>query len=80
MNTDINLQVENFREELINYLENSNLPASIVFYVLRDVSRTMEEQYQMILRDSYNKRMKALAEQKAKEEQNKKEEETIKED
>lgn len=80
MNTDINLQVENFREELINYLESSNLPASIVFYVLRDVSRTMEEQYQMILRDSYNKQMRALAEQKAKEEQDKKEEETIKED
>lgn len=80
MNTDINLQVENFREELINYLESSKLPASIVFYVLRDVSRTMEEQYQMILRDSYNKQMRALAEQKAKEEQDKKEEETIKED
>ena len=75
MNTDINLQIETFRQGLFDYLEQSKLPASVVFYVLDNVYKTMDEQYQMILRESYNKQMQALAEQKAKEEQDKEEKE-----
>lgn len=46
---NINQQIENTRQELINTLNNSQLPIGIVYYILKDIMTEVNNMYQTSL-------------------------------
>lgn len=62
MDKDINLVVEEFRQNLVATVNNSGLPASIIYYVLTDVYNEINSQYKAYLRDAQQKLMMEQAE------------------
>lgn len=46
---DINLVIENFREGLIQYLNSTELPPSVTFYIFKDVYQAVEKDYGTII-------------------------------
>ena len=52
----INLQIEEFRNNLLNLVNNSGLPAGIVYYMYKDIGKDIENAYYSILNsESLNK-------------------------
>ncbi len=45
MNQDINLVIENFKNSIISQINNSGLPAGVVYYVIKDVFQNTETSY-----------------------------------
>lgn len=41
----INLQIDNFKTEMVNFINESNLPIAVVYYVLKDVLLEVERVY-----------------------------------
>lgn len=41
----INLQIDNFKTEMVNLINESNLPIAVVYYVLKDVFLEVESLY-----------------------------------
>ena len=62
MDKDINLVVEEFRQSLVATVNNSGLPASVIYYVLTDVYNEINSQYKAYLRDTQQKLMMEQAE------------------
>lgn len=46
---NINQQIENTRQELINTLNNSQLPIGIAYYILKDIMTEVDNMYQASL-------------------------------
>ena len=46
MEKDINLVIEDFRDSLITQCNQSQLPAAVVYYIVKDVYGMVAEQYQ----------------------------------
>lgn len=57
MEKDINLIVEEFRQNLVATVNNSGLPASMIYYVLTDVYNEINTQYKAYLREAQQKLM-----------------------
>ena len=57
MEKDINLIVEEFRQNLVATVNNSGLPASVIYYVLTDVYNEINTQYKAYLREAQQKLM-----------------------
>ena len=74
MDKDINLVVEEFRQNLVATVNNSGLPVSIIYYVLTDVYNEINSQYKVYLRDAQQKLMMKQAESATPQEDNKDEE------
>lgn len=46
---EINLQALAFRNDIAQLISSSPLPACIVYYIIKDIYNTIENQYQSIL-------------------------------
>ena len=65
MEKDINLQIEEFRQTIIDTVNRSGLPISVAYYILKDVFNTVESDYYAYLNDAAKKQRaeaEALAE------------------
>lgn len=69
MEDSINIKTEEFKQNLYNLINQSNLPISNVYYVMKDVFKELEGIYLNTLQQERIKR------QKIKKEENKKEQE-----
>ena len=74
MEKDINLIVEEFRQNLVATVNNSGLPASVIYYVLTDVYNEINTQYKAYLRDAQQKLMAEQTQNANPQEDNKDEE------
>lgn len=45
MEQNINLMIEDFKDNLINTINNAGFPPSIVYYILKDVYSNVESSY-----------------------------------
>lgn len=72
----INLQIDNFKTEMVNFINESNLPIAVVYYVLKDVLLEVERVYNQAASAEYQD----FCEQAIKEEQEKKENESEEEE
>lgn len=50
MEQNINLMIEDFKDNLINTINNAGFPPSIVYYILKDVYSNVESSYFSYLR------------------------------
>lgn len=65
MNQDVNITIEQFKQSIIEECQSSQLPISIVYYILKDVFNTVESDYYTYLNDAAKKQRaeaEALAE------------------
>ena len=49
MQQDINLVIEDFKDKLLDMVNNTNLPVSIIAYVFNDVNRDIQSSYHSYL-------------------------------
>ena len=42
---DLIYETENFKNNLINYINNSNLPPTIIYYIIKEIYQNTEESY-----------------------------------
>lgn len=61
MNQDVNITIEQFKQNIIEECQSSQLPISIVYYILKDVFNTVESDYYTYLNDA-TKKQRAEAE------------------
>lgn len=45
MKQNINLMIEDFKDNLVNTINNAGFPPSIVYYILKDVYSNVESSY-----------------------------------
>lgn len=48
---NINLQIENFKDNLYNLVANSELPISIVYYIYKTIGQELENTYFEVLKN-----------------------------
>lgn len=48
--------MEDLRDELINLINNSNLPIEGVYYIFKDVFRELTDQYSLVLKERREKK------------------------
>lgn len=71
-NRGFDLRVDNFKTQLINMLNESNLPISTIMYIIKDVFYDVSAEYNRIVNQQYKdfcEEAKKESEQKAKEEE-----------
>ncbi len=49
MEKSINIQIEEFRSNLLNLVNNSGLPAAMVYYIYKDIGKEVENAYYSVL-------------------------------
>ena len=42
---DLIYETESFKNNLINYINNSNLPPTIIYYIVKEIYQNTEESY-----------------------------------
>lgn len=42
---DLIYETESFKNNLINYINNSNLPPTIIYYIIKEIYQNTEESY-----------------------------------
>ena len=55
MERDINLIIEETKQSVINTLNKSNLPISIIYYIMRDLMNETSESYTGYINQAYKK-------------------------
>lgn len=60
---NINLQIENFRNELYNLVANNGLPISIVYYIYKNIGQELENTYFNVLNDISKRQVEAMTQQ-----------------
>ena len=70
MQRDVNLIIEETKQNAIKSLNESGLPVSVIYYIMRDVMTETSEEYQRYINRAYAKEREqreqaALAEQQA---------------
>ena len=60
---NINLQIENFRNELYNLVANCGLPISMVYYIYKNIGQELENTYFDILNNISKQQADAMAQQ-----------------
>lgn len=55
MERDINLIIEETKQSVINTLNKSNLPISIIYYIMRDLMNETSESYTSYINQAYKK-------------------------
>ena len=51
MNTNINLQSEEFKDNLYSLIANSELPISNIYFIFKMVSKELEETYNQVIKE-----------------------------
>lgn len=78
MEDNISLKIEILKQEVLMSLQQSDLPISVIYYLMSDITKELKEKYEnysLQIIEQYNK---TIEEEKAKEEINKKVHEEIK--
>lgn len=60
---NINLQSENFKQELTNLINNSNLPIANVFYIIQLIQQQLKQTYYSIISKQMAKQQQKKEEQ-----------------
>lgn len=50
----INLQIEQFKSNVLDLINNSKLPVAVVYYIFKDIQRDLDEVYSDALRREAN--------------------------
>ena len=53
MNT-INIESELFKNNLTDLIESSTLPACVIYYIVKDIFNSLDNEYGKLLRKEYN--------------------------
>ena len=67
METNLNIQTEQVKSNLLDLINNSNLPAAITYYLMKDIMRDVERSYQ----DLINEEVREYEKQQEQEQQGK---------
>ena len=51
-NQDINVYIEDFKQDIIDKINTSGLPASVIYYVMKDIYSKIESEYTSYIRQS----------------------------
>lgn len=62
---NINIQIENTRQELINHINNSQLPIGVVSLIIKDIYREVQALYQDTLKQEQQQQTSQKAEVEA---------------
>ena len=68
----MNLQIENVKQEIINIINNSGLPIGVIYYLFKDISKEVADEYNKALMFEKQKKKQELKQQ----EENKDEQES----
>ncbi len=64
----MNLQIENVRQNIIDVINNSQLPIGVIYYLFKDISKEVADEYKRSL--SFEQQQKKEQELKEQEENN----------
>ena len=64
MQEDINLVIEEFKNNIINTINGSQLPPAVVYYIFKDINKDVEASYKNYIQQA-QQRQAAAAMQKA---------------
>ena len=68
MEKNINLIIEDIKSQIINTINNSGLPISIIYYLMSDIYKKLEVEYKSYIEQAKKKKKRqALKESKEKE-------------
>ena len=71
---DINLIIETLKEDIIGALQNSKLPISVIYYLMDNIYREVEDEYKLTIQQAYKKQLQEQQEAIKKEQEEIKEE------
>lgn len=57
MERDINLVIEEVKTQVINTINQSGLPISVVYYIMKDVMNGLDTTYSDYIKQAYNQEM-----------------------
>lgn len=58
---DINLKIETLKQDLIQTLRESQLPISVIYYVMESIFREVDSEYAITLKEAKQKLMQEAA-------------------
>lgn len=61
----IDLKADNFKTQLINIINNSNLPPSLIMYILKDTYEEVVDLYNKTVSQQYNQMCEMVKEKEA---------------
>ena len=71
---DVNLVIETLKEDIIGALQNSKLPISVIYYLMDNIYREVEDEYKFTIQQAYKKQLQEQQEAIEKEQEETKEE------
>lgn len=66
MENNFNLKIDVFRQQLLQIISNSNLPVSVIVYIIKDIYNEINDLYKQAVMNEYEE---SIAAQKEREEQ-----------
>lgn len=66
MENNFNLKIDVFRQQLLQIISNSNLPVSVIVYIIKDIYNEINDLYRQAVMNEYEE---SIAAQKEQEEQ-----------
>lgn len=64
MNENFNLKVEELKENIINIINNSGLPISVIYYVYKNILKDIEMEYFRVLHEQQQHQKKGQKQEK----------------
>lgn len=61
MDRDVNLQIEELRQNIVKMANQSGLPIGVVYYVMKDIMVDLENSYNNYVNQAYKKEREAQA-------------------
>ena len=65
MQEDINLVIEEFKNNIINTINGSQLPPAVVYYIFKDINKDVEASYSNYIQQAQQRQAAAALQQKA---------------
>ena len=65
MQEDINLIIEEFKNNIINTINGSQLPPAIVYYIFKDINKDVEASYRNYIQQAQQRQAAAASQQEA---------------
>lgn len=65
MQEDINLIIEDFKNNIINTINGSQLPPAVVYYIFKDINKDVEASYKNYIQQAQQRQAAAALQQKA---------------
>lgn len=63
MENNFNLKIDVFRQQLLQIISNSNLPVSVVVYIIKDIYNEINDLYKQAVMNEYEESVAAQKEQ-----------------